>query len=80
MIHAQQESIDTLNQMLSQLLKGREKPKAKTPSKKSKGKWKEGESSSSMHIEEEKHLTLSRPSLHLKREAIQRMGALILKG
>jgi len=29
--------------MLSQLLKDKKKPKAKTPSKKSKGKWKEGE-------------------------------------
>jgi len=38
MIRAQQESIDTLKKMLSQLLEGRRKPKAKTPSKKSKGK------------------------------------------
>ena len=37
-IRAQQESIDTLKQMLSQLLEGGRKPKPKTPSKKSKGK------------------------------------------
>ena len=70
----------SIKHMLSQLLESRKELKARAPSKKSKGKWKEGESSSSMHIEEEKHLTLSRPSLRLKREAIQRMGALILKG
>ena len=39
--------------MLSQLFKGRKKLKAKTPSKKSKGKWKEGESSFYAHTEEE---------------------------
>ena len=48
MIRAQQESIDTLKQMLAQLLK------TQTSSKKSKGKRKEGESSSSVHIEEDK--------------------------
>jgi len=46
-IRAQQESIDTLKQILSQLLKDKKKQKAKTPSKKSKGKRKKGESSSS---------------------------------
>jgi len=56
MIRAQQESIDSLKQMLSQLLVDKKKkPKAKTPSKKSKGKGKEGESSSSTYIEEEGH-------------------------
>jgi len=53
MIHTQQESIDTLKQMLAQLLEDKKKSKAKTSSKKSKGKQKEGESSSSVHIEEE---------------------------
>jgi len=53
MIHAQQESIDTLKQMLAQLLEDKKKSKAKAYSKKSKGKRKEGESSSSVHTEEE---------------------------
>jgi len=39
--------------MLSQLLEGRRKLKPKIPSKKSKGKRKEGEKSSSAHTEEE---------------------------
>ena len=50
--------------MLSQLLEDKKKkPKAKTPSKKSKGTWKEGESSSSAHTEEKKHSNyeLSKP-------------------
>jgi len=55
MIRSQQKSIDTIKQMLSQLLEGKKNPKAKTPSKKSNGKWKEGESSSSAHTEEEEH-------------------------
>jgi len=54
MIRAQQEYIDTLKQMLAQLLEDKKKSNAKTSSKKSKGKRKVGESSSSMHIEEEK--------------------------
>ena len=54
MIHAQQESIDTLKQMLAQLLEDKKKSNAKTSSKKSKCKQKEGKSSSSMHIREEK--------------------------
>ena len=53
MIRAQQESIDTLKQMLTKLLEDKKKSKAKTSSKKSKGKRKEWESSSSVHIEEE---------------------------
>jgi len=44
MIRAQQESIDTLKQMLAQLLEDKKKSNDKTSSKKSKGKWKEGES------------------------------------
>jgi len=56
MVRAQQESIDSLKQMLLQFLEDKKKkPKAKTPSKKSKGKRKEGESSSSVHNEEEEH-------------------------
>ena len=64
MIRIQQESIDTLKQMLSQLLEGRKKSKAKTPSKKSKGKQKEWESSPSVHTEKEEQSNseLSKPS------------------
>ena len=47
-------SIDTLKQMLAQLLEDKKKSKGKTSFKKSKGKRKEGESSSTVHIEEEK--------------------------
>ena len=54
MIRAQQESIDTLKQMLSQLLKDKKKPKVQTPSKKSKGK-RRRESSSSAHTENDEH-------------------------
>ena len=46
MIHAQQESIDTLKQMLAQLLEDKKKSDGKTSSKK------EGENSSSVHVEE----------------------------
>jgi len=53
-ICAQQESIDTVKQMLAQLIEDKKKSNAQTSSKKSKGKRKEGESSSSVHIEEEK--------------------------
>ena len=52
MIHAQQESIDSLKQMLAQLLEDKRKSTDKASSKKSKGKRKEGESSSSVLIEE----------------------------
>jgi len=65
MIRAQQQSIDSLKQMLSLLFEGKKKkPMAKTPSRKSKGKQKEGESSSSAHTEEEEHSNseLSKPS------------------
>ena len=56
MNRAQQKSIDTLNQMLPQLLEDKKKkPKTKTPSKKSKGKRKERESSSSTHTKDEEH-------------------------
>ena len=55
MIQAQQESIDTLKQKLSQLLKDKKKPKAKTLSKKFKVKQKEGESSSSANTKNDEH-------------------------
>jgi len=55
MIRAQQESIDSLKQMLAQLLEDRRK----SPSRKSKGKRKEGESSSSAHPEEKEQPTSS---------------------
>ena len=64
MIRAQQQSIDSLKQMLSLLFEGKKKkPLAKTPSRKSKGKQKEGESSSSAYTEEEEHsnFELSKP-------------------
>ena len=57
MIRAQQESIDSLKQMLAQLLEDKRKSTNKASSKKSKGKRKEGESSSSVHVEEEDQLT-----------------------
>ena len=52
MIRTQQESIDSLKQMLAQLLEDKKKSTDKASSKKSKGKRKEGESLSSVHIEE----------------------------
>ena len=55
MIRAQQESINALKQILSQLFKEKKKQKGRTPSKKSKGEWKEGESSSSANTENEEH-------------------------
>ena len=61
MIRALQESINTLKQMLSQLLKEKKKPKGKTPFKKSKGKQKEGESSSSAKTENEEHSSSELP-------------------
>ena len=80
MIHAQQESIDSLKQMLSQLLEDKKKKlKVKTPSKKSKGKRKEGESSSSAHTEAEEHSNSESSKPPSKEEAIQRMEALIPK-
>ena len=52
MIRTQQESIDTLKKILTQFLEDKKMPTDKAFSKKSKGKRKEGESSSSVHIEE----------------------------
>jgi len=63
MIRAQQESIDRLKQILSQLFEdNKKKLKAKTPSKKSKGKRKERKSSSSAHTEEEEEHSNSESS------------------
>ena len=79
MIHAEQESIDTLKQMLSQLLEDKKKnPKAKTPPKNFWGRRKEEESSSSAHTEDEEHSTLNHLRLHMKRRLIQRTRVLIL--
>jgi len=56
-IRPQQESIDSLKQMLAQLLEDKRKSADKASSKKSKGKRKEEESSSSVHIEEKEQPT-----------------------
>ena len=61
MIRAQQESIDSLKQMLAQLLEDKRKSTDKASSKKSKGKRKEGESSSSVQIEEKEQSTSGLP-------------------
>jgi len=80
MIRAQQESINTHKQTLSQLLKDKKKPKAKTPSKKSKGN-RRNERAYPLQTQRMKSIpTLSHPSLHLKRRITQRMGAIIPKG
>jgi len=68
MIHAQQESIDTLKQMLAQLLEDKRKSTNKTSSKKSKGKQKEGESSSSVHIEKKEQFTSESSKSSFKEE------------
>ena len=62
MIRAQQESIDTLKYMLSQLFEDKKKKsRTKTPSKKYKGKQKKGKSSSSANTKDEEHFN-SEPS------------------
>ena len=68
MVRAQQESIDTLKQMLSQLLKEKKKTKAKTPSKKSKGKRKEEESSFSANTENEEQSNSEPPKSSFEEE------------
>ena len=95
MIRAQQESIDTLKQMLLQLLKEKKKPKGKIPFNKSKGKRKEGESSSFANTESEEHSNSEPPkssseeednsenrSHHSKRMSVleQRLEALANQG
>jgi len=77
MIRAQQESIDTLKKMLSQLLEGGRRLKPKTPSKKSANGRKVR--ARLLRIPRRRDSPTPSPSLHLKREAIYRMGALILK-
>ena len=57
LIRAQQESIDCLKHMLAQLLEDKRKSTDKASSKKSKGKRKEGEGSSSVPVSYT-HLTL----------------------
>ena len=54
--------------MLSQLLKGKKKPKVKTPSKKSKGKRKELESSSFANTDNEKHFDSEPPKSSFEEE------------
>ena len=76
MIRTQQESIDTLKQMLSQLLKDEKKPKGKTPSKKSKGKQKEGELIFCKYQDEE-HSNSEPPKPSSERRITQRTRAVI---
>jgi len=79
MIHAQQESIDTLKQMLVQLLEDNKKSDGKASSKKSKGKGRK-EKAHLPYILRRRGNPISSPlNSHLKRNAIQRMGVLILK-
>jgi len=80
MIRAQQDSIDTLKQILSQLLKEKKKPKGKTASKKSKGKRKEGEISSSANTKSKEHSNSEPPNLHMKRSITKKMGLVIPRG
>ena len=80
MIHTQQESIDTLKQILSQLLEDKKKkPKAKTPPNKSCGKRKKGESSSFVHTEDEEPSNSEPFKPPSEEELIQRTRVLILK-
>ena len=79
MIRAQQESIDTLKQMLAQLIEDKRKSTDKASSKKSKGKWKEGKAHLPYISKRGGNPIPSRLNSHLKRKAIQRMGVLILK-
>ena len=79
MIRAQQESIDTLKQMLAQLNEDKRKSTDKASSKKSKGKRKEGESSSSVHIEEKEQSTSDSSKSSSKEKDNQAMEGFILK-
>ena len=69
--------IDILKQMLSQLLKDKNKLRAKIPFKNFKGKRKKGESSSSVNTESEEHSNFDHPNLLLKIMITQRTGAVI---
>ena len=79
MIQTQQESIDALNQILSQLLQNKKKPKAKTLSKKSKDKQKERESSSSTNIVSEEHSNYVPPKSSSEGEENSENGSSIFK-
>ena len=76
MIRAQQESIDTLKQMLTQLLEDKTTSTDKTSSKKSKGKRKEGESSSSVHIEKKEQSNSELSKSSSKEEGIPENGSI----
>ena len=80
MIRTQQESIDTLKQMLSQLLRIRRRsrrPRLLPISPVANGR--KGRARLLRISRRRDSLTPSHPSFRLKREATQRMGALILK-
>jgi len=51
----QMEQLEMIRAQQAHLLKEKKKPKGRTPSKKSKAKWKEGESPSSANTENEEH-------------------------
>ena len=79
MIHAQQESIDSLKQMLAQLPEDKRKSTAKTSSKKSKGKQKEGEAHLLYISRRRSNLILGHLNPRLRRKATQTVGIFILK-
>jgi len=79
MIHARQESINSLKQMLAQLLEDRRKSNDKASSKKSKGKRKEGESSSFIHIEEKEQSNSESSKSSSKEEGNPENGVFIPK-
>ena len=75
MILAQRESIDSLKQMLAQLLEDRRK----SPPRKSKGKRKEGESSTSEHSEKKEQPSLVRLNPRRRKRTIKTRERFILK-
>ena len=79
MIRAQKESIDTLKQMLSQLLKEKKKPTGKTPSNKSKVKGRKEKTHLLQILRVKSIPTLSPPYLRLKRKITQKMKSVILR-
>jgi len=66
--------------MLSQLLKDKKKLKAKTPSKKSKGKWKEGRAHLLQNTENDEHSNSEPLKSSLKRRITQRTRVVIPRG
>jgi len=76
MSRAQQEFIDSLKQMLAQLLEDKRKSTDKTFFEKSKGKRKEGESSSSIHIEEKEQSNSKSPKSSSKGEGNPENGGI----